>query len=198
MSSTNRGYKRHAADFYSTPTWLIESVFNAILPELSSQEKSGIWLEPCIGDGVIIKTANKIIPGIKWHGIDIRESSIEETKNLVSYSKCIDFLEYFPRKPYELIITNPPFLLAQEFIEHSLKISNRVIMLLRINYASGAKRRDFFHNFPPHVRVSPHRPSFTGNGKTDSTDYAWFDWTKGQKVGKISWLPLVPVQKRRK
>ena len=29
---------------------------------------------------------------------------------------------------------------------------------------------------PPRVHVSPKRPSFTPDGKTDATEYAWFTW----------------------
>lgn len=201
MSSTNRGSLRREADYYPTPAWCTRSLIQAIRPTLTTKDLDGVWLEPCVGDGAIISAVESVLPGITWDTIDIRDTrkalDRSSASALVQEFRCGDFLETKPRKPYRLIISNPPFLEARAFVEHALRCAHRVIMLLRISWLSSQKRHDLFLKHPPHVRVLPHRPSFTGDGKTDSADYAWMDW-RGSSGGRLSWLPLVPREERRR
>ena len=84
-----------------------------------------------------------------------------------------DFLELpAPAKPYDLVITNPPFQLAMEFVQHAMRFiqpAGAVAMLLRLNWLASLKRADFLRRFCPDVHVLPRRPSFTGRG-TDATE----------------------------
>ncbi|WP_436663579.1 hypothetical protein ACOALA_13645 [Alicyclobacillus acidoterrestris] len=90
---------------------------------------------------------------------------------------------------YDFIITNPPFSLAQEFVEKSLTLANCVIMLLRLNFLASGKRKEFWEKHPPTaIHVLTKRPSFTGTG-TDATDYAWFVWdTTGRQKRGLYWI----------
>jgi hypothetical protein len=75
------------------------------------------------------------------------------------------------------ILTNPPFSLAMEFVEHALNQAPEAFMLLRLNFLASAKRKEFWKRHEPDALfVLSSRPSFTENGKTDATDYAWFYW----------------------
>ena len=50
---------------------------------------------------------------------------------------CTDFLEWNTNKKYDLIITNPPFSLAQEFIEKSFELLEPygfIAMFLKIQF----------------------------------------------------------------
>jgi len=79
----------------------------------------------------------------------------------------------------DLIITNPPFKIALEFLEKSLTESKTVIYLLRLNFLGTLKRKEFWNaNQPTHLFTLAKRPSFTGKG-TDATEYAWFVWDRG-------------------
>src|SRR5258707_206157 len=55
-----------------------------------------------------------------------------------------DFLHDLPNLPdgnvVEAIVTNPPFRLAGEFVEHALKLCPRVIMLLRLTFYESKRR----------------------------------------------------------
>ena len=78
----------------------------------------------------------------------------------------------------DLIVTNPPFSLALEFLEKSLREAEVVVYLLRLNFLGSQKRKPFWEKNPPsHIFVLSKRPSFTGKG-TDATEYAWFVWDK--------------------
>lgn len=109
------------------------------------------------------------VSGIKTlDTLDIREDSLAEIKT--------DYMTWKPACHYDVIITNPPFATAEQIIgkalndvdpEHGL-----VIMLLRLNFYGGAKRKDFFQRCPPAAAyVHSKRMSFTDNGKTDSIEY---------------------------
>lgn len=80
----------------------------------------------------------------------------------------------------------------------------RVAFVLRLSFLASAKRRGLFEQYPPEaVWVIPERPSFTGDGEVDSTDYALFVWggevlaqakrpelrTVGGMESKLRWLP---------
>ena len=107
--------------------------------------------------------------------LDIREDSLAEVN-----SDYINIeLDYKP----DVIITNPPFLLAREIIEKALSDVAKdgfVIMLQRLNFFGGKKRRDFWDNhMPKYTFVHNKRISFTPDGKTDSIEYAHYVWQKG-------------------
>ena len=50
------------------------------------------------------------------------------------------------------IITNPPYALAKEFVEHALDISMdsvKVAMFLKIQFLESKKRYELFKKYPP-------------------------------------------------
>ena len=81
----------------------------------------------------------------------------------------------------DVIITNPPFSLAMEFLNKSLAVTTEkgiVIMLLRLGFMASKKRYEFMKENPPtDLYILHKRPSFTGKG-TDSQEYAWCIWDK--------------------
>lgn len=161
MSSTNRGTERNHLDDYQTPLAPIHALLNNVfdMPHLS-------FHEPCRGVGNIY-------------------NSVEcEHKTHCEITEGIDYLTYLPAHRYDLIITNPPFSLAMEFLQKSLAEADTVIYLLRLNFLGSKKRQAFwFANRPSHVLVLSSRPSFTGDGHTDSIEYAWFCWDRAHIVG---------------
>lgn len=87
------------------------------------------------------------------------------------------YLAWQPRRVSDLIITNPPFSLALAFLQKSLGEARTVISLLRLNFLGSQKRRAFWQeDRPSHVLVLAERPSFSRDGRTDATEYAWFCW----------------------
>lgn len=107
-----------------------------------------------------------------------------------------------PGATYDVIITNPPFSLAMEFILRSLATYSRfVVMLLRLNYLGSAKRHSFLRQCAPDIYVLPDRPSFKGTGETDSIEYAWFVWDKTnleRSSGSYELLNLTPKDERKR
>ena len=184
MSATNRGSKRSVYDFYATPIECVEKLLENFIIEKPNIN----ILEPSAGNGNIIKVLKD--KGINGNitAVEIRE---EEYNNLLKLADKVvidDFLQWNTNKDYDLIIGNPPFSLAREFIEKCFEISNektKIVMLLRTSFLESKSRYNFWQKYPlSGLYVLSKRPSFTGKG-TDATSYAWFIWNKSSDKQEI-------------
>jgi hypothetical protein len=92
------------------------------------------------------------------------------------------FFDYEPDCGYDVIIGNPPYSLALDFINKSLELlhpGGLLIFLLRTNFLESEKRFKWWQEHPLSGLYTLHkRPSFTGRG-TDATSYSWFVWERG-------------------
>jgi hypothetical protein len=81
-----------------------------------------------------------------------------------------------------LIITNPPFDKAKEFIEKSITHLAPwwyLVMLLRLNFFGSKGRFDFWKkNMPLYTIIHSERMSFTENWQKDSIEYMHCVWKK--------------------
>lgn len=188
MSSTNRNNaeKRHIADYYVTPVKDIVTFLGALDEEITLDvfDKENLILDPCAGGDISHKmsypTALKEYYALgsdysQLHTLDIREDSLAET--ICNYLETE--LDY---QPY-LIISNPPFNQAIEFITKALdnvKDGGYVVMLLRLNFLETKARKEFFDTYMPKwIFVHHKRMSFTDKGGTDSVAYCHMVWKKG-------------------
>jgi len=174
MSATNRGSERRKDDFYETPDYTVKSL-------LDNHTIKYPALECSCGRGAILKHLDRELSD----GCDINPDFNPDVTD--------DYLTQVLVRKYNTVITNPPYVLAQEFVQKALKdveMDGEVIMLLRLNFLESIKRQSFWKTNPPsHIYVMAKRPSFTGKG-TDATGYAWFVWTKGNVSGnvKMGWV----------
>lgn len=171
--------KRSPYDFYPTPV-------DCVVKLLENETVYGNILEPCAGDGVICSTIlQKLSNTMFIDAIEIDESHQDKLSDCgaarIFYKDILQVDGNFLSK-YDVIITNPPFSIAQEILEHILDNvdleETKVIMLLRLNFLGSQKRHEFWKkHLPDRIHVLSKRPSFTGQG-TDSQEYAWFVWDK--------------------
>jgi hypothetical protein len=90
-----------------------------------------------------------------------------------------DFFEDETRR--ECILTNPPFSCAEGFATHAIDHSRITYLLLPLNFLASKTRIPFWKRNPLYTLFPlSNRPSFTDDGKTDFTDYAWFCWVQNQ------------------
>lgn len=102
----------------------------------------------------------------------------------------------FGDNKYDLVITNPPFRLAEEFIRKSLTIGTLVCFLLRLSYLASLKRIPLWQNDVKLLRLGilSARPKFISTEGTDAkTDYGFFMLTLAQSElsvcsPQITWL----------
>src|SRR6516165_7961981 len=127
MSQRPSGYERKERDRYQTPAW----VTNVLVPHIPNLAGRRVW-EPACGTGQMVRELQR-------HCADVHGSDIETG---------VDFLQQANTFRADAIITNPPYLLAREFIEHALRLTEAttgmVAMLLRTDYDHAATRQHLF------------------------------------------------------
>lgn len=204
MSSTNRGGQRSPADTYPTPAYAVRR----LIEEFESTDvfkKAGVFCEPCSGEGAIVDVVESYYPGRKWYATDIREEALrylaERHPNVET--RCVSAIDQFPAEweDPKVIITNPPFRIAEEVLNRLLRdhANADIFLLLRVNFVGSVRRQPFMEAYPPDMYVLPNRPSFLGEGQTDSIEYAWFHWgpvPRKREYGTWKVLPLTPKEER--
>lgn len=183
-------------DYYATPFNATEALLNA-LNESGETLSGDLILEPSAGEGHIVKVLKDFYP---YNEIVANDIAYRGSRLGIDVNGGIDFLNYEPHRKYDTIITNPPFALAQEFIEKALTLTNRrVIMFAKIQLLEGDKRRKMFDNSPlKYVYVFSKRVNPLRNGEaTDENGkpwastmcFAWFVWDleyEGEPI--IRWI----------
>jgi hypothetical protein len=177
-------------DFYATP-------IPATLALLKRESFIGKILEPACGQGHIIKAVKTHNPESDIEGTDIIQR--DDVFNL-GIKGGIDFMRsFYEPGEYDHVITNPPFSLAQEFIEKSLKVaSQKVAVFCKIQLLEGKGRKRLFDQsklktiYVFRGRINPlHNGKETDeNGKPWSSTmcFAWFVWdNKFQGDPSIRW-----------
>ena len=153
-------------------------------------------LEPCVGGGHIADAINNFYTNKREiTGVDIIDRG---------YPNVIvqDFLTWKTDMKFEGIITNPPFSLAQEFIEKGMELlteDGQMAVFLKIQFLEGIKRKAFFKKYPPkYIYVFSNRMATWNNGNAVDQNgkrwattmcHAWFIWEKGSNTEPIiRWL----------
>lgn len=103
--------------------------------------------------------------------------------------------------PTHWTITNPPFRLAEQFIERALELSRvGVAMLVRAAFLEGVGRFERLYAVTPPTdvlqfseRVVMHKGKLVANGST-ATAYAWLVWQKREIKTRLHWI--TPCRKR--
>jgi len=164
--------KRREHDYYPTPEYCIQSLFSVI--DFKNLKDEMTFAEPCRGEAQAIY---KHLP---------------EGSQYCELSEGKDYLKSTWEQRPDCIITNPPFSLAVEFLEKSLGEADVSIYLLRLGFLESKVRLGFHQKNPVnHLIVLSKRPSFTGNGRTDGTGYAWFVYDPKGKLGLTSPIYVV-------
>lgn len=187
--------ERQEDDFYSTQ----ESTVNKLIKKLEEYEiniSKNILIEPAVGSGNILKAFHKYGEGVQYNkylAFDIKDRGFPNTQ-VTDFLSVNDFSHLEEEKT---IITNPPYSFAAEFVEHSMELLNDneyCIMLLKIQFLEGQKRKKLFEKYPPkYVWVFSERQKCLKNDKdtggSSAVCYCWFIWKKGFKgLPQIDWI----------
>lgn len=161
---------REIVDFYAT-----EPI--AVYELLERESFSNTVLEPCVGMGHI---ANVLIKkGYKVISQDIVDRGYPDT--IIQ-----DFLQQ-SKNEYD-IITNPPYVIAKEFVEHALSISpdgTKIAMFLKLTFLESQSRKELFEKNPFKILyVHSKRRSCAKRGDfekypSSAIAYGWYIWEKG-------------------
>ena len=162
-------------DFYPTSREYVISQY-----ELVKSHPSTI-IDPGAGGGIYGEIGRERYPDAHITGVEIQKDLTPSD----NYDEVVnqDFLRYSPQAPVDLVIGNPPYKIAEKMVRAALgmiKPGGELIFLLPINFAASKRRYKLYKEYPLfRLVVCSDRPSFTGDGKTDSRDYGFFHWVKG-------------------
>ena len=171
---------RHEHDYYATAPEAIDAL-NKIMP----LEALYIW-EPACGGGHLSMRMQDF-------GASVTSSDLYDR----GHGKA--GVDFFAAKQLAapIIVTNPPYKYAQEFVEHAIELgADKVAMFLKLTFLEGQKRRKLFEKYPPKtVAVFSKRVQVAINGdpemfkKSSAACYAWFIWERDY-TGKpeVVWL----------
>jgi len=140
--------------------------------------------DPACGSGAILdvlRAAGHIV-----HGSDIADYGWPHTV-------VRDYLAGPVEMNGVAIVTNPPYRLAQKFIQKALDDGTRfAAFLLRLNFLESMRRKEFFETHPPsRVWVSSrrlpmmHRHGWTGSKAPSNHCYAWFVWDESSEKDRL-------------
>lgn len=179
-------------DDFPTQPWGVRALIeHALIPELGITGRndiamSSVW-EPACNRGHMAKALEE------YFGLVIQSDVHQYGNNAVR-----DFL--FPDAAVDhdphWIITNPPFRLAEQFIERACGLARvGVAMLVRTSFLEGVGRYErLFKSRPPTIvaqfveRLPMVKGRLTATGST-ATAYCWLVWMHGKAPRPMAWIP---------
>ena len=171
--------ERPESDFYPTPGFLTEALlksaeFTGIIGTLkrSYYKSTGkpCILEPACGDGAVTKVLQKHLGFCDIINHDIRTDGV-------------DFLTYTPEKEIDIVITNPPFSLFDEFVKKAKETAPVVIFIGKVNFFGAYNRhRDGVWDNLRDVMIFNRQVDYRTESRDDGKFYCgnlvtgWFIW----------------------
>ena len=175
-------HKRKPGDYYATPA----DCTHALLESYGWLfEGRDLW-EPACGQGAI----SSVLRGIGNPLLENRPKIVSTDLEDHGFgTPGVDFLTQ--TESHGAIVTNPPFSLAEAFIEHAASFGQPFAMLLKATYWHAGKRQALFDTTGP-LAVAPMtwRPSMAPErGKSGTMDFLWTVWGS-QPSSKCEYRPL--------
>lgn len=174
---------RHPSDEYLTDPNLAEAItlrLSQLIPPPS------VIVEPSAGSGAFVKAARSQWPSAHITAVEVREEV--EAACMTAGADAFAFEDWeaiqLLRVP-NLIIGNPPYFAAERHIRRGMDLlapGGHLGFLLRMAFLNSQKRVKSFWDTQPGLRFLlpfARRPSFTGNGKTEHSEYAFYILEKG-------------------
>ena len=166
------------ADFWPTPRASTEALLASYPPPRGMPV-----LDPCAGDGAILRVLAD--HGYATRAVELREEEFSRLLDVAEDTVIADWLAVaWQYCGTQAIATNPPFSLAVEIISACLGTrAEYIAALLPADIIARDKRRQswrriFEERGPTAIRGLRNRPSFSGDGKTAFSEYAWFIWDR--------------------
>ena len=166
---------REENDFYTTSPVAVTE----LLKREGANFKGNIWECAC-GCGNISEVLKQECKGINLYSSDLFNHGYGNIG--------IDFLKDKVDREYDVVITNPPYKYAKEFVLKGIentKESGMCYMLLRTLFLEGQTRfKEIFSKYPPkYIYVFSKRVDCLKNNEPakygNAQSYSWFCWQKG-------------------
>jgi len=181
--------QRHEAadspDDFPTPPWATRALIEHLIGADNVRALS--CLEPACGRGYMAK------PLAEYFGkVDAADAYH------YGFGPVRDFLTYpYEAKSHDWVITNPPFRLAEEFIERALVVARKGVAILArtVFLESVGRYENIFSEQPPSIfaQFSERVPMVKGRvdpKASTATGYAWFIWRMNDAgAPRLAWVP---------
>jgi len=173
-------------DDFPTPPWATRALLEHGIKEPGGYRGLSV-MEPACGRGHMSKV-------LREYFSEVYSSDIAP----YGYGEQLDFLSPdTPIQPVDWIITNPPFRLAEQFIQKSLGVARKgVAMLVRTVFVESVGRHDrLFSQTPPtrFAQFTERVPMVKGRldaKASTATGYGWIIWEIGSSGStELSWIP---------
>lgn len=165
------------ADYYPTPAWATRAL-------LHYEKFQGVIVEPCCGDGAMSEVLRET--GCRIVSTDLHDRGYGKLRDVFSYESEV-----------ENVVTNPPFNIAGDIIQHMLPLFQRkMAFFLRTAFLEGVSRYNKIYTVHPpsrvHVftrRVTLYPASMPEKAAGGTTSYAWFVWDKDKPTRtELNWI----------
>lgn len=178
---------KDSRDDFPTPPWATRALMEHVL---SGRDEVGTMtcLEPACGRGFMSEPLGEYFARV--------ESSDAFP---YGYAKVRDFLDYpLEVATHDWVITNPPFRLAEEFVDRSLKVARKGVAILArtVFLESIGRYESIFSKHPPSVFAQfvervPMVKGRVDRSASTATGYAWFVWRmqESDHLPRLAWVP---------
>lgn len=174
MSTTWHPEQRAQGDFYTTDPEAVKRLVELYLPAWGVHKDFAFW-EPACGTGNISKVLEQYGNGHPVISTDLHDRGYG--------TSGIDFLHSPLPHGVKVIITNPPYSLADKFVKHAMEIlpwNGIYLALHNINYLTGKNRFNDIYSkgFLKQIHIYSGRINCFKNGidtgHRSPVNYAWF------------------------
>lgn len=174
-----------SADDFPTPPWATRALIEHVI---GAEDARGLTcLEPACGRGYMAR------PLAEYFGkVDAADAYH------YGFGPIRDFLTYpYEARSHDWVITNPPFRLAEEFVDRALVVARKGVAILArtVFLESVGRYENIFSKRPPSIfaQFSERVPMVKGRvdpKASTATGYAWFVWDVDELcTPKLAWVP---------
>lgn len=206
--------RRHVApdslDYFPTPPWATRALCEFLADELGDLDRFTCW-EPACGEGHMVRPLLECFGGVR--ASDVHRYALPPG---LGEHELMDFVMFGDGEPQvDVLLSNPPFQLAQAFIETGRKVARRAVaMLVRSAFLEGEKRYEqlwsgrpptYILQFTERVvmlegrlvqsnTVDPFAEK-PGTKASSATAYVWLVWIQGGvRTTRFHWI--APCRRR--
>jgi len=179
---------RDSLDDFPTPPWATRALLRHVIGQDSQSLGRQTCLEPACGVGHMAKVLAEFFGTITCY--DIHDYGFGQQR---------DYLKGpIPIGSWDWVITNPPFRLAEQFVDRSLEVARQgVAILARTVFIESVGRYErLFKSRPPttYAQFTERVPMLKGRldkKATTATSYCWLVWHKpiSMDAPRLIWIP---------
>jgi hypothetical protein len=205
LMGSHSATERAKDDFYQSSPEIANALFECVKTGIKGNKvyatglENTVIIDSSVGTGVLLEPFKKVC----WYfiGYDIADRGYEKVRvqDWLTVQPGDEAKEIWYFRHPKIIVQNPPFKLALEFVQHGLELLNKGELLFSLHRIQFLETRERFAKLygnkqkPKYVFVFANRvtcvaPDVPNKGQ-GAMCYAWFMWQKGFRGNtQIKWI----------